>query len=125
LATTREGVFACGDLALGPATVIEGVAQGNKAAVSVDAFLKGQKVERPKYTTECREVPQHFNLDQYAEAKRPIIRELPAEDRIRNFEEVEAGLDEQKTREECKRCLRCDLEWLESMGLSTQAKKVA
>jgi formate dehydrogenase beta subunit len=125
LATTREGVFAAGDLALGPATVVEAVAQGNKVAVSVDNYLKGQELERPQYITDYREIPQLFNLEHYAEAKRPVHRELPVIERIRKFTEVEAGLDEQTAREECKRCLRCDLEWLESMGLSTQAKKVA
>jgi NADPH-dependent glutamate synthase beta subunit-like oxidoreductase len=125
LATSREGVFAAGDLALGPATVIEAVAQGNKAAVAVDAYLKGQSVERPKFTTEFREIPQLYNIENYAEAKRPAMRELPVNERIRNFEEVEGGFDEQKAREECKRCLRCDLEWLESMGLLSESKKVA
>jgi NADPH-dependent glutamate synthase beta subunit-like oxidoreductase len=125
LATSLEGVFAAGDLALGPATVVEAVAQGNKVAVSVDAYLKGRPVERPKFITEFREIPQLYNVEDYAEAKRPVMRELPVEERIRNFEEVEAGFDEQKAREECKRCLRCDLEWLESMGLQERAKKVA
>ncbi|HUL19972.1 MAG TPA: FAD-dependent oxidoreductase [Thermodesulfobacteriota bacterium] len=125
LATSLEGVFAAGDLALGPATVIEAVAQGNKVAVSVDAYLKGRPAERPKFITEFREIPQLYNVEEYAEAKRPVLRELPVEERIRNFEEVEAGFDEQKAREECKRCLRCDLEWLESMGLQDKAKKVA
>ena len=125
LATSLEGVFAAGDLALGPATVIEAVAQGNKVALSVDAYLKGQPVERPKFITEFREIPQLYSVEDYAEAKRPVMRELPAEERIRNFEEVEAGFDEPKAREECKRCLRCDLEWLESMGLQDKAKKVA
>jgi NADH-quinone oxidoreductase subunit F len=125
LATTRERVFAAGDLALGPATVVEAVAQGNKVAVSVDNFLKEQRIERPQYVSDYREIPQLFNLENYAEAKRPPMRELPVVERIRNFAEVEAGFDEPKAREECKRCLRCDLEWLESMGLSTQAKKVA
>ena len=125
LATSREGVFAAGDLALGPATVIEAVAQGNKAAVAVDAYLKGQPVERPKFTADFREIPQLYNIEDYAEAKRPVLRELPVEERIRNFGEVEAGFDEQKAREECKRCLRCDLEWLESMGLISETKKVA
>jgi hypothetical protein len=41
---------------------------------------------------------------------------LPLEER-RSFREVELGLDEQAVREECKRCLRCDLEWLEEQGL--------
>ena len=125
LATSQEGIFAAGDLALGPATVIEAVAQGNKVAVAVDAYLKGQTVERPKFTTEFKEIPQLYNIENYAEAKRPAMRELPVNDRIRNFEEVEGGFDEQKAREECKRCLRCDLEWLESMGLLGESKKVA
>jgi NADPH-dependent glutamate synthase beta subunit-like oxidoreductase len=125
LKTTREGVFAAGDLALGPATVIEAVAQGNKAAVAVDAYLKGQAIERPKFVTDFREVPQHYHVEDYSEARRPVMRELPVGERIHNFEEVEASLDEQKVREECKRCLRCDLEWLESMGLRTETKKVA
>ncbi len=125
LATTRPGVFAAGDVALGPATVVEAVAQGNVVAVAVDAYLKGQPVERPKYVTEYREVAQPFDLEAYADAKRPVTRELPVEERIRKFEEVEAGFDEVTAREECKRCLRCDLEWLESMGLRTEEKKVA
>jgi hypothetical protein len=82
-------------------------------------------VERPKFTADFREIPQIFNLDDYAEAKRPVVRELHVDERIRNFEEVEAGFTEQAAREECKRCLRCDLEWLESMGLSMEVKKVA
>ena len=32
------------------------------------------------------------------------------------FDEVEMVLDEHSTQEECKRCLRCDLEWLERIG---------
>jgi NADH-quinone oxidoreductase subunit F len=125
LATTQEAVFAAGDLTLGPATVVEAVGQGNKVAIAVDNYFKGKKVERPQYMTEYQEIPQLFNLESYAEAKRPVIRELPMEERIRKFTEVEAGLDERSGREECKRCLRCDLEWLESMGLSSQSKKVA
>jgi len=125
LATTCERVFAAGDLTLGPATVVEAVAQGNRAALAVDNYLKGQPVERPKFTMTFREIPQLFNLEEYAEARRPVMRELPVAERIRNFEEVEAGLAEPKAREECKRCLRCDLEWIESMGLQNEEKKVA
>jgi hypothetical protein len=56
-------------------------------------------------------------MDDYAEAGRPMIRHLAVEKSIRCFEEVEAGFDENSAREECKRCLRCDLEWSKSMGL--------
>ena len=123
LMTTREGVFAAGDVTLGPATVIEAVDQGNKVAVTVDAFLKGQPVERIKFITPCQEVPQLFPMEDYADAKRPAVRRLSEEKSIRCFEEVEAGFEEHIAREECKRCLRCDLERLKSMGFQTEQKR--
>jgi len=125
LATTREGVFAAGDAALGPATVVEAVAQGNKVAVAVDNYLKGQKVERPKFVTSYHEIPQVYTIDDYAEARRPQMPELDVEERTRCFDEVEQGFDDNVAREECKRCLRCDLEWLDSMGLLSEAAKAA
>ncbi|MBI4766615.1 MAG: FAD-dependent oxidoreductase [Deltaproteobacteria bacterium] len=125
LMTTREGVFAAGDVTLGPATVIEAVNQGNRVAVTVDAFLKGQPVERIKFAHVYREIPQLFSMEEYAEAKRPAVRRLSEEKSIRSFEEVEAGFDEFTAREECKRCLRCDLEWLQSMGLQTPTQRKA
>jgi NADH-quinone oxidoreductase subunit F len=126
LMTTREGVFAAGDVTLGPATVVEAVDQGNKVALAVDAFLKGQPMERVKFATPWREVPQVFAMEDYAEAKRPAVRRLSEEKGIQCFEEVEAGFDEHTAREECKRCLRCDLEWAKSMGLEilTPERKV-
>jgi NADH-quinone oxidoreductase subunit F len=124
LMTTRPGVFAAGDVTLGPATVVEAVDQGNKVALAVDAYLKGQPLERVRCETPPREVPQVFSLEEYAEAKRPVVRRLSEEKSIRCFEEVEAGFDEYTAREECKRCLRCDLEWMESMGLTGREKQV-
>ncbi len=42
LATSKRGVFAGGDLATGGATVIIAVAQGRRAAKSIDAYLNGR-----------------------------------------------------------------------------------
>lgn len=119
LMTTRKGVFAAGDVTLGPATVIEAVAQGNTAALTVDAYLKGQPVERIRFSAPFPEVPQLYALEDYAEAKRPMVRVLSQEKSVRCFEEVEAGFDELTAREESKRCLRCDLEWARAMGFQT------
>ena len=117
LATTRAGVFAAGDAVLGPATVIEAVAQGNRVADTVDNYLRTGRSEfvvvRPGYEV----VEQQFDLEQYAKATRPPTREIPIEERRGNFDEVELLFDEETVQEECKRCLRCDLEWLETMGL--------
>jgi len=118
LATTRPGVFAAGDAVSGPATVIEAVAQGNRVAVEVDYYLRTGKVDKIPVVPGYEVVEQQFNLDDYAEAKRPEIPELPVAERRGNFNEVELGMDEVTIREECKRCLRCDLEWLESEKLA-------
>jgi NADH-quinone oxidoreductase subunit F len=121
LATTCPGVFAAGDAVLGPATVIEAVAQGNRVADTVDNYLRTGRTElivvKPGYSV----VEQPFDLEQYAEATRPRTREIPIEERRGNFVEVELSLDEETIQEECKRCLRCDLEWLEAMGLEHAA----
>ncbi|RME78948.1 MAG: NADPH-dependent glutamate synthase [Chloroflexi bacterium] len=43
--TTREGVFAAGDNVHGPDLVITAIAGAHKAARSIDAYLRGEKVE--------------------------------------------------------------------------------
>jgi len=40
--TSLPGVFAGGDVVSGPATVIEAIAAGRRAAVSIDCYLKGE-----------------------------------------------------------------------------------
>lgn len=117
LQTSRGGVFACGDAVSGPATVIEAVAQGNLVAVAVDHWLKTGEYKRPKYETPRLDVPQLYNLDDYASAVRPHVPELELTNRTGSFKEVELGYDEHTAREEARRCLRCDLEWLDYMKL--------
>ncbi|MCL0034948.1 FAD-dependent oxidoreductase, partial [Dehalococcoidia bacterium] len=121
LATTRPGVFAAGDAVSGPATVIQAVAQGNQVALQVDRYLRTGKVEKISVVAGYEVVKQEFNLDDYADAHRPEMPELPIAERQGNFNEVELGMDEVTIVEECKRCLRCDLEWLEHQKLAFEA----
>ena len=117
--TTRPGVFAVGDAVSGPATVIQAVAQGNLAALAVDQWLRTGELVKPRYETPrpAQSVAQLYNLDDYANARRPHASEIGVDERSGNFREVEPGYDEQTAREEAKRCLRCDLEWLDVMGI--------
>jgi NADH-quinone oxidoreductase subunit F len=118
LATNRTGVFAAGDAVLGPASVVQAVAQGNEVARTVDGFLRTGETERIITLPGYEVVEQQFNLDDYSEALRPTMPELPVHGRKGSFAEVELGMSEEVVREECKRCLRCDLEWLGEMGLA-------
>jgi len=115
--TTRPGVFAAGDAVSGPATVIQAVAQGNLAALAVDRWLKTGELVKPRYGTPRPDIAQLYSLDDYANARRPHAPEIGVDERGGNFREVELGYDEQTAREEAKRCLRCDLEWLDVMGI--------
>jgi len=117
LATTRRGVFAAGDAVLGPATVIQAVAQGNQVADGVDHYLRAGCVEKVVVRPGYEVIEQRFDMEQYYKAVRPGMRELAIEERRGNFNEVELLFDERAVQEECKRCIRCDLEWLETMGL--------
>ena len=48
LATSREGVYAGGDIVTGAATVIQAMGAGQKAARSIHEFLTGEKLEEPE-----------------------------------------------------------------------------
>jgi len=110
LATSRPGVFAAGDAVLGPATVIEAVAQGNKVALSVDSFLQDGEPESKEAWLSYRLEPEAWDPEEYASAQRPQVPTKAPEKRIGDFGEIELGLSEDVSRAEACRCLRCDLE---------------
>ncbi|NLE76197.1 MAG: FAD-dependent oxidoreductase, partial [Chloroflexi bacterium] len=121
LATTRAAVFAAGDMVSGPASVIDAVAQGNQAAMSVDHYLKTGKVVKVPYKPPYRFPKLTWNMDDYADAQRVHHTMIPVEARRGSFHEVELTLEEKAIREECRRCLRCDLEWLETREVQPAA----
>jgi len=125
LATSRPGVFAAGDAVLGPATVIEAVAQGNKAAMAVDSYLQDGAPQSKESWFAYDTVELTFNLEDYADAKRPVMPTREAGERARTFEEIELGLKESVAREECKRCLRCDLENAQYLAAKAAESQVA
>jgi hypothetical protein len=122
LATTRAGVFAAGDAVSGPATVVHAVAHGNKVAMAVDHYLRTGRVAKIVTVPGYEVVERTFDPEDYAEARRPAVPMLPVADRRGSFEEVEQGLDAHVVQEECKRCLRCDLEWLEEMEVPPEPR---
>jgi NADPH-dependent glutamate synthase beta subunit-like oxidoreductase len=111
LATSREGVFAGGDVISGPASVIEAIAAGRKAASSIDKFLGGDgdisecgiKGPAAQSYTGKRE-------EGFADLKRVVMPTLPLSERHDGFREVELGFTDDQAINETKRCLQCDLE---------------
>jgi NADH-quinone oxidoreductase subunit F len=109
LITNLPGVFAGGDAVTGPARVVDALAHGKRAAVAIDKYLaqkRGDKshVERLQSINVTMKVPEEVIKQAGAE-----MPKLSPEERVKNFREVELGLDEETARNECARCLRCDI----------------
>jgi len=107
LATNREGVFAGGDAVSGPASVIEAIAAGRRAASSIDKYLGGTGI----IDETLAPMEEAFKpLEESEEKRRPEMPLLPEEERIKGFHQVELGYTDEMAIEEAGRCLRCDLE---------------
>lgn len=105
LMTTMEGVFAGGDIARGPDTVIQAIADGKKAAASIDRYLgrsgrlnKGAPIE----------IPEIVDKDEIVELRRFPLEMLDVKSRKDNFDEVLLGYQKQNAIAEAMRCLHCD-----------------
>ena len=106
LETNIPGVFAGGDAMLGPATVIEAIAAGKDAAISIDRYLQGQNLRdgrEPEFT------PVDVPLEDIAKTSRQQTPRLPAEERKVDFREVALKLTEEHARAEAERCLSCGI----------------
>jgi len=109
LATSKEGVFAGGDVVTGPASVIEAIADGRQAAITIDKYLGGDG-DIEEVLAPIEEVPRYEAPEIEGEQYRPEVNTMPLENRLSCFDLVELGFDEDKGIEETTRCLRCDLE---------------
>lgn len=99
-------LFAGGDAATGPASVVEAVGAGERAAVGIDKFLSGEEHAfwRDEYAVDSDYDP---DADPSMEG-RAQVEMLAAEERAHSFDEVELAFSEAVALREAKRCLRCD-----------------
>ncbi len=99
----------------GPATVIEAVAQGNRVAREVAHFLETGERVRAEIPLEAHLPPLTWNMEAHSETPRLKPAAIPVEVRAGSFREVDLPAEEAAVRTECRRCLRCDLEWGQHM----------
>jgi putative selenate reductase YgfK subunit len=109
--THQAGVFAVGDAVTGPATVVEAIAGGKKAASAIHRYLESiPQPELPpvpvrRRRTEFCQVPASLKMD----LKRPEMALLGNERRRITFQQVRLGLSDPQAHNEARRCLRCDV----------------
>lgn len=111
LATSADGIFAGGDCETGPATVVEAIAAGRRAAVAIDAYVSGEDPDEacsaPAASLKRRR-PKLFEIGAkpLSDEKRRHMPDLAVAERD-NFDEIELGYDEESARAEAARCLQC------------------
>jgi heterodisulfide reductase subunit A-like polyferredoxin len=99
LETGLKRVFAGGDLVTGPGTTIDSMAQGRKAAISIDRCLRGEDLLREGDWEGSQISPMRSTLP----SSKRDEREIPP-DMVRPLRE---GLTAEGAMEEAKRCLNC------------------
>jgi formate dehydrogenase beta subunit len=104
LMTSASGVFAGGDCVFGPRLIIDSVADGKRAAVGIDEFLRGTKHADPVIEVEVLE--RHRMPLDLLDLVRPQIPMLPLNRRT-GVTEVEIGFSEEEAVAEAQRCLHC------------------
>ena len=109
MVSSEHKVFAGGDCVTGPATVIEAVAAGRRAASAMDEFVTRGYVRPSHVDYACRRTAEDISPDELDVPHVPRARldELEIAERVTSFAEVESGLGEAEARTEARRCLRC------------------
>ncbi|NLT13170.1 MAG: FAD-dependent oxidoreductase, partial [Clostridiales bacterium] len=103
--TTMPGVFAGGDVARGPDTVIQAIADGKKAAVAIDRYLGGSGILNKGAPID---IPDNYSDDEVVEHPRFGMESLSPEKRKDCFDEVDLGYHRLNAMAEAMRCLHCD-----------------
>ncbi len=104
--TSLEWVFAGGDAATGPSSVVEAIAAGERAAVGIDQYLSGAN-----HAFWRRDVAVDTVFDPDAdpvERERAAVPVVAAGVRVNGFDEVELSWPADVAVAEAQRCLRCD-----------------
>jgi NADPH-dependent glutamate synthase beta subunit-like oxidoreductase len=98
----QRAIFAGGDCATGPATVIRAIEAGKVAARAIDSHLG---FNHPISVDVAIPAPPIRSTLAWG---RSVMRERPPLDRRGDFAHMELGLTPGEARQEAERCLRCD-----------------
>jgi ferredoxin len=116
LQSALPNVFFGGDAALGPKNIIEAVAQGHAAAVSIDLFLTGRDLIADRPPEQVNLASQKMGIHEWAydndisEDDRQKVATRDLGEALKDIKlELEIGFDVEKACAEAARCLNCDM----------------
>jgi ferredoxin len=129
--STLPNVFFGGDAAFGPKNIIWAVAHGHEAAISIDRFCRGERLDdRPPPMVNL--VSQKMGIHEWSydnEVSLDLRYKVPMRDQaiaLRDIKaEVELGFDRALAYAETQRCLNCDVETVFSRSLCIECDACA
>ena len=110
MATTSPGLFAGGDVAFGPRLLIDAVANGKQAALSIDDYLRDRSGV-PSFNLFIEKIPTA--MYRMPEDYEKFPRESPPTeslDRRTGISEVESSYSDGEARRQAERCLSCHIQ---------------
>jgi len=107
LETNIPGVFAGGDTVTGPASVIEAIAQGKEAAISIDRQLMGVDLYEGRSSHMRIVTGSDIDYTRYPIQSRMTMPKISKKDRRNSFNEIERGFSMKAAIAEAERCLAC------------------
>ena len=99
LETSHKGVFAGGDVVIGPGTIVESMAHGRKGAVSIDRYLRGEDLIQGRESEGSLISPLRSLLPEAIREARACPPDM--------VKPLEPTLTAEEAMEEAKRCLQC------------------
>jgi 2-oxoacid:acceptor oxidoreductase delta subunit (pyruvate/2-ketoisovalerate family) len=117
-ATTCPPIFAGGDVATSYGTVTHAVGSGKRAALAIDRLLRGETLEGfPPLDRNVHAAPrdvdptvvgfEDLNLAYFEEEPRLRQAQASADERVKDFTEINQGFDEEVAVAEATRCFSC------------------
>ncbi len=106
--TSWPKVFIGGDMARGPASVVQATADGQRVAQAIDAYIKGEKFVPAVEEGPVVEISTEELIEQDEQIKpRQQMPVIGLDKRKNSFDEVDLGFTEEMAVNEAKRCLYC------------------
>ena len=108
--TSVPHVFSAGDVVTGPATVVEAIAGGHRAAEGMHRFLSGESMEAVPEPVKEEKTPQWNEIPpECAVQDRECLSHLDCTIRMTCFDEESKGFTEEQAQKEAERCLNCGI----------------
>src|SRR5207248_2016836 len=107
LATSAPGIYAGGDAAFAPRNIIDAIANGKRAALSIDNYLRGVEEEAEFHLSVTKIPTRSFSRPEdydYFDREAPPTIDL---NRRTGISEVESSYSEPEARRQAERCLHC------------------